>query len=51
MLRGNSGLKGVRFSKTWDERAPAYPLLWLLTADGRCYADWGTQVRFKAEGA
>ena len=34
----------------YPERAPAYPVLWLLTADGQCSVDWGTQVRFKAEG-
>lgn len=35
----------------YPERAPAYPVLWLLTADGQCSVDWGTQVRFKAEDA
>ena len=31
----------------YPERPPRYPVLWLLTADGLCDADWGEQIRFK----
>ena len=31
----------------YPERAPAYPVMWLLTKDGKCDVDWGTQVKFR----
>ena len=31
----------------YPERAPAYPVMWLLTRDGKCDVDWGTRVKFK----
>jgi predicted metal-dependent peptidase len=31
----------------YPERPPAYPVMWLLTHDGKCGVDWGLQVRFK----
>lgn len=31
------------------ERAPGYPVMWLLTHDGQSPSDWGTVVRFKGK--
>ena len=31
----------------YPDRAPAYPVMWLLTRDGECGIDWGMQVKFK----
>ena len=31
----------------YPERAPAYPVMWLLTKDGECDVDWRMQVKFK----
>jgi predicted metal-dependent peptidase len=31
----------------YPDRAPAYPVMWLLTKDGECDVDWGMQVKFK----
>ena len=31
----------------YPDRAPAYPVMWLLTKDGKCDVDWGMQVKFK----
>ncbi len=31
----------------YPDRAPAYPVMWLLTKDGQCDVDWGMQVKFK----
>ena len=29
----------------YPDRAPSYPVMWLLTEDGTCNADWGMQVK------
>ena len=29
----------------YPERAPAYPVMWLLTKDGKCDVEWGMQVK------
>ena len=31
----------------YPERPPPYPVMWLLTSDGRCGVEWGQQVKFK----
>ena len=31
----------------YPDRAPAYPMMWLLTRGGKCDVDWGMQVKFK----
>ena len=33
----------------YPERPPPYPVMWLLTSDGRCGVEWGQQVKFKHE--
>ena len=33
----------------YPERPPPYPVMWLLTSDGRCGVEWGQQVKFKNE--
>ena len=33
----------------YPERAPSYPVMWLLTHDGECRVEWGQQVRFNEE--
>ena len=33
----------------YPERPPPYPVMWLLTSDGRCDVEWGQQVKFKHE--
>ncbi len=33
----------------YPERAPSYPVMWLLTHDGNCSVEWGQQVKFKRE--
>lgn len=42
----------IYFTDGWGaypERPPAYPVMWLLTSDGSCDVNWGTQVRFKRD--
>ena len=29
----------------YPDRAPAYPVMWLLTKDGTCHVEWGMQVK------
>ena len=29
----------------YPDRAPSYPVMWLLAQDGACDADWGMQVK------
>lgn len=31
----------------YPDRAPAYPVMWLITKNGVCDVDWGMQVKFK----
>jgi len=33
----------------YPERPPQYPVMWLLTHDGKCGVEWGQQVRFNNE--
>ena len=33
----------------YPDRAPSYPVMWLLTYDGKCGVEWGQQVKFKNE--
>ena len=33
----------------YPDRPPPYPVMWLLTSDGRCGVEWGQQVKFKNE--
>ena len=33
----------------YPERPPPYPVMWLLTSDGRCGVEWGQQVKFKKD--
>lgn len=32
---------------SYPDRPPPYPVLWLLTSDGKCGVEWGQQVCFK----